>query len=167
MDQVLNMKEGEMNMRQSREKRMTRGKRNMARESLLMSINEARRKKASEPSEESKPGFTPGEWEIKKARTVLHIGPPDGHVCEVSLRPSIRGAERLAIESRAWADARLIRAAPSLYTFLQKIYLDYEDDCGCECNTETCCAVVGERCAKCYANRGLALVDNPQPKETK
>lgn len=68
---------------------------------------------------------------------------------------------------QAQANARLLKAAPSLYTFLQKIYLDYEGDCGCECNTDTCCAVVGEPCAKCHAFIALALVDVPQTKETK
>lgn len=62
---------------------------------------------------------------------------------------------------------RMKTAAPNLYAALKQIYLDYEDDCGCECNTETCCAVVGERCAKCYANRGLALVDGPKENEMK
>ena len=63
------------------------------------------------------------------------------------------------------ATANLFASAPDLYTFLQKIYLDYEDDCGCRCDTETCCAVVGERCAKCYANRGLTLLDGPKEKK--
>ncbi|HEX5704892.1 MAG TPA: hypothetical protein VFX97_16965 [Pyrinomonadaceae bacterium] len=42
---------------------------------------------------------------------------------------------------------------------LQRIYLAYEADCGCECNNENCCAVVNERCAKCFARAALAQVE--------
>lgn len=60
------------------------------------------------------------EWRIVKARTILHIKSGDAHVCEVSLRPSIRGPERPAIEAEAWANARLIAASPTMFDYLKR-----------------------------------------------
>jgi hypothetical protein len=79
----------------------------------------------------------------------------------IRLRPHWKGA----IDAKEIRKVvRLAARAPELLVFLAKIYLDYEDDCGCGCDNENCCAVVGERCAKCHARIAiaLALVDGPQ-----
>jgi hypothetical protein len=50
----------------------------------------------------------------------------------------------------------------ALVAALTKIYYDNEADCGCECNTETCCNHVGEPCSKCDARAALALVNKQE-----
>lgn len=39
---------------------------------------------------------------------------------------------------------------------LEKIYAEEDDACGCECDNENCCVVVGEPCSKCTARAVLA-----------
>jgi len=123
------------------------------------------------------PKFTPGPWTIRKARTVLHVGPQDGHVCEVSLRPSIHGSERLTIEARAWADARLIAAAPALYEALKELRARFFEDAQAGAYThkgklipldnEAHPWIPGAKAPDAIAaiDAALALVDGPQ--ETK
>lgn len=63
-----------------------------------------------------------------------------------------------------WRDAikkRLEEHACELYVALRMVFWDYEDDCGCECDGETCCKKVKERCAKCEARAALALIEDP------
>lgn len=62
-------------------------------------------------------------WYVIKARTMLHVRSSDErHICEVSLSPKIKSpTERPAIEAQAWADARLIAAAPALYDALTEL----------------------------------------------
>lgn len=121
----------------------------------------------TEELDEKQPKFTPGPWKahlnVPSAMIPGHIVKAD-HGAEFPIASIWEGGGTHG-KGLQIANARLIAAAPSLYTFLQKIYLDYEDDCGCECNTENCCAVVGQRCAKCHAFIALQLVDGPQ-KET-
>lgn len=107
---------------------------------------------------EETPQFTPGDW-IKWRLS------PDSDPQERVIVTTADGETEICGIVENEADADLIIAAPNLYTFLQKIYLDYEDDCRCEHDNENCCAVVGGRCAKCHAFVALLLVD--APKETK
>ena len=101
------------------------------------------------PTSELDAAWTPGPWVVKKARTILHVGPVDGHVCEVSLRPSIRGVERPTIEAQALADARLIAAAPALYEALKSLIAHAETTCTIQCrylkSARTALALVEEK----------------------
>lgn len=101
-------------------------------------------------------GFTPGPWECDLSTNVI--------AGRFKIRQHFDGTATL---DELKANARLIAAAPSLATFLMKIYLDYEADCGCECDSETCCAVMGEPCAKCHANVALLLLDQPADESAK
>lgn len=58
-------------------------------------------------------------------------------------------------------NARIQKHAKELYVALRMIFWAYEDDCGCECDGETCCTKVKERCAKCEARAAIALIEDP------
>jgi hypothetical protein len=116
-----------------------------------MSVNQEKDLGDAVVGRETEQGFTPGPWGAFREGEEVVIVPV-----------GIRGARvRYEDSENCRANVRLIVAAPSLATFLMKIYLDYEADCGCECDSETCCAVVGEPCAKCHANVALLLLDQP------
>jgi plasmid maintenance system antidote protein VapI len=62
---------------------------------------------------------------------------------------------------RAAIKERIQKHADELYIALRVIFFGYEDSCGCECDTDTCCKKIKERCAKCEARAALELVESP------
>ena len=126
-------------------------------------VNEAKNLGGTVVDRETEQGFTPPPWKIT----------PSGFFEGVCIRTEDDQwiaqvwSQHDGIELPRDANARLVAAAPSLATFLMKIYLDYEDDCNCECNSEECCSVLGEKCAKCHANVALLLLDQPADESAK
>lgn len=121
-----------------------------------MSVNEDKNIGDAGGNRETDQGFTPGPWTAFEGL----LGDEGVWIMSTHVEDAVIASVGMDFPE-AKANARLIAAAPSLATFLMKIYLDYEGDCGCECDGETCCAVVGEKCAKCHANVALLLLDQP------
>lgn len=62
---------------------------------------------------------------------------------------------------RAAIKERIQQHAGELYIALRMIFFSYEDDCGCECDTDTCRNKVKAQCAKCEARTALNLIEDP------